>query len=82
MYFFILMETLMPNLDGYQATKMIRSIEHKHGFPRTYIVGLSSEENPGSKYIDYGMDYLIKKPSTGKEFSKMITERKYLLGTE
>jgi CheY-like chemotaxis protein len=82
MYFFILMEILMSNLDGYQATKMIRSIERKHGFPRTYIVGLSSEENPDSKYFDCGMDYLIKKPSTVEEFSKMVTERKYLLGTD
>lgn len=82
MYFFILIETLMPNLDGYQATKMIRSIEHKHRFPRTYIVGLSSEESPDSKYLDYGMDYLIKKPSTVEEISQMITERKYLLGMD
>lgn len=81
MYFLILMETLMPNLDGYQTAKMIRAIESKHGFPRSYIVGLSSEESVNTKYWEYGMNYLIKKPSTIEDISRMIQKRKYLIRT-
>ena len=60
-YKVILMDCQMPELDGYQATKIIRQQrEQKH----TVIIGLTAHAMEGDrqKCLDIGMDEYITKP--------------------
>ena len=47
LYHLILIDLMMPNCDGIQATQLIRKFESDNGCPSTFICGLSAVENPG-----------------------------------
>jgi CheY-like chemotaxis protein len=59
----ILMDVMMPGVDGYQATGMIREHERANGLKPMPIIGLSARAMAGDREIalDAGMnDYLTK----------------------
>jgi CheY-like chemotaxis protein len=59
----VLMDVMMPGVDGYQATGMIREHERSHGLQPIPIIGLSARAMAGDREIalDAGMnDYLTK----------------------
>lgn len=59
----ILMDVSMPVMDGVEATKAIRSHEHRAGWKQTPIVALTAHTLEGAResYLDCGMnDYLAK----------------------
>jgi len=59
----VLMDIMMPDLDGYQATAEIRALETADGGFRTPIIGLSARAMEGDREIALaaGMnDYLTK----------------------
>lgn len=59
----ILMDVMMPSVDGYQATKMIRDYERRLSQRPMPIIGLSARAMAGDRDIalDAGMtDYLTK----------------------
>jgi CheY-like chemotaxis protein len=59
----ILMDVMMPDMDGYQATAEIRSIEAQRGGERTPIIGLSARAMDGDREIALAAgfnDYLTK----------------------
>ncbi|MCU1356583.1 MAG: hybrid sensor histidine kinase/response regulator [Acidimicrobiales bacterium] len=59
----ILMDVMMPGVDGYQATAQIRSIENARGGAHVPIIGLSARAMDGDREIALaaGMnDYLTK----------------------
>ena len=59
----VLMDVMMPNVDGYQATGMIREHERANGLKPMPIIGLSARAMAGDREIalDAGMnDYLTK----------------------
>ena len=59
----VLMDVMMPGVDGYQATGLIRSHEARHGRPQVPIIGLSARAMAGDREIaiEAGMnDYLTK----------------------
>jgi CheY-like chemotaxis protein len=62
-YCAILMDVMMPGVDGYQATKMIRDFERQLGQRQIPIIGLSARAMSGDRDIalNAGMsDYLTK----------------------
>jgi CheY-like chemotaxis protein len=62
-YCAILMDVMMPGVDGYQATKMIRDFERQLGQRQIPIIGLSARAMAGDRDIalNAGMsDYLTK----------------------
>ncbi len=62
-YAAVLMDVMMPGMDGYTATRRIREHERQHGLPPVPIIGLSARAMPGDSQIalDAGMnDYLTK----------------------
>lgn len=62
-YEFIMMDLMMPIMDGYQATKAIRNIEKETG-NKSYIIGLTSNvyDSDKDKCLDAGMDEYMPKP--------------------
>lgn len=61
----ILMDIMMPVMDGLEATVKIREIESMAGFQkRTPIVALTANtmDNDRDKCISYGMDEFMAKP--------------------
>lgn len=59
----ILMDVMMPDIDGYQATAEIRSLESLRGGPHTPVIGLSARAMEGDREIALAAgfnDYLTK----------------------
>jgi len=62
----ILMDGLMPDMDGYEATERIRKIEQERGAPRTPIVALTANALAGDRdrFMHAGCDDYVAKPYT------------------
>ncbi len=72
----ILMDIQMPLLDGYKATKKIRTFELKHPEKRrTPILGITANiaQNNSQKYLEVGMDNLLPKPFNLDSFKEAIS---------
>lgn len=57
-YDMIFMDIIMPEMDGYATTKLIREVEKKHCLPRTPIVALTAVDS-SDKGIDEGMVIVV-----------------------
>jgi CheY-like chemotaxis protein len=64
---FILLDTMMPDMDGYLTAKEIRKIENNND--KNYIIGFSSKENITDKE---NFDNIIYKPFTISNFIEII----------
>jgi PAS domain S-box-containing protein len=62
-YDLILMDCMMPEMDGLEATRAIRAAEARSG-RRAYIAALTANTGPGmrERCLDSGMDAFIAKP--------------------
>jgi signal transduction histidine kinase/CheY-like chemotaxis protein len=71
----ILMDVQMPNLNGYDATKMIRKMESEKGI-HTPIIALTAFAMKSDKdqCIEAGMDNYISKPFKRQQFMDVIDE--------
>ncbi|WP_234296920.1 ATP-binding protein [Herbaspirillum frisingense] len=80
-YDLVLMDCMMPIMDGYQATAEIRAIEQAQGRPRTPIVALTASAIEGDRQrcLDAGMDDYLSKPFT--QVGLMNTVEKWLQQT-
>lgn len=60
----ILMDVMMPGLDGYEATRQIRERETLHSMPRVPVIGLSARALARDRAMafDAGMDEYLTKP--------------------
>ncbi|MGR5176344.1 response regulator [Vibrio mediterranei] len=63
-YSFVLMDCMMPVMDGFEATKAIRTFESETSQPRTPIIALTASvvDDDIQKCFDSGMDDYVPKP--------------------
>ena len=75
----ILMDVMMPIMDGYEATKLIRQYEATTG-NHSYIIGLTSNvyDYDREKCIETGMDNYIPKPFNIDFFCDILHEQHFL----
>ncbi|TPX66604.1 hypothetical protein SpCBS45565_g04371 [Spizellomyces sp. 'palustris'] len=73
---FVLMDIMMPHMDGNEATRNIRQLENDQNFARSVIIaltGLSSHEDRGAAF-EVGVDTFLTKP-VGMKVLKATLEK-------
>lgn len=76
-YDVILMDIMMPVMDGIAATLEIRNIENSRGIPvekRVKIIAVTANafEDDRNKFFDAGMDHYMNKPVEIEELMKIL----------
>ncbi|MBT7492038.1 MAG: response regulator, partial [Bacteroidetes bacterium] len=77
-YDFILMDIQMPEMDGIEATKIIRELERTENRKRIPIIALTAKSTEGNDevYLDAGFDELVSKPFKPNDLSERL--KKYV----
>ncbi len=73
-YDLVLMDGQMPELDGIEATRLIRSFEREHGRTHTPVVALTANALPGDReeFLAAGMDDYISKPLRREDLAHLL----------
>jgi signal transduction histidine kinase/AmiR/NasT family two-component response regulator/HPt (histidine-containing phosphotransfer) domain-containing protein len=73
-YDIVLMDCMMPEMDGYEATKRIREDERQQGRRRLHIIAMTANAMMGDRdrCIDAGMDDYVSKPVQLAELRRAI----------
>ncbi|MYN08294.1 response regulator, partial [Pseudoduganella aquatica] len=73
-YDLVLMDCMMPLMDGYEATRRWRAHEAAAGLPRLPVVALtaSAVEGDRQRCLEAGMDDYLAKPFKLEEFSAAV----------
>jgi len=76
----ILMDVSMPELNGYEATKMIRDFERKLGRERTPIIAVTAHTLKGDeeRCLESGMDDYLSKPLSIVSLKNMLARWKVI----
>lgn len=71
----ILMDVQMPEMDGLEATRIIRNVEKGSSF-RTPIIALTANARQSDQEacMNAGMDYFISKPFSAKKLQEALSE--------
>ncbi len=72
----IFMDCQMPEMDGFEATKIIRKLESHHGIAKTPIVALTANAMKGDdqKCYDAGMDDYLSKPVKHSDLARTLSK--------
>lgn len=78
-YDVILMDVMMPIMDGYQATEEIRKMQARSN-EKSYIVGLTSNvyDHDKEHCLSVGMDSYMSKPFDIDIFCDILRQQNYL----
>jgi len=70
----VLMDCMMPHMDGYEATRRWRAFEAAHGLRRTPVVALTAStiEGERARCVAAGADDYLSKPYTAAELSAIL----------
>lgn len=73
-YLAVLMDVMMPEVDGYQATARIRENERALGTPNVPIIGLSARAMEGDREVALaaGFDDYLTKPLRANELQAAL----------
>ena len=72
----VIMDVSMPNMNGYDATRLIREFETEHALAPAYIIGLTAHalEGDRQKCLDAGMDNYLPKPLSINDLRAILIE--------
>ncbi|NQV03743.1 MAG: response regulator [Bacteroidia bacterium] len=78
-YDVILMDIMMPNMDGVTASKLIRELEQEHNIKETdrikiIAVTANAFEDDRDRFLEAGMDEMMNKPLDIEELQRMLYE--------
>jgi two-component system sensor histidine kinase BarA len=75
-YDLVLMDGSMPELDGFEATRLVRASEAQTGAPRLPIVALTAHVvGAGAQaWREAGMDGVLRKPFTLHDLAEVLTK--------
>ncbi len=79
-YDIILMDIMMPELNGYEATHFIRQFEQENKSKKAFIIGLTGNvyDSERAKCIDAGMDEFLAKPFDIDQFLEIVRHYKLM----
>jgi CheY-like chemotaxis protein len=77
-YDLVLMDVQMPDGDGIEATRRVRTAESSAGMPRTQIIGLSANAFAEDREacLAAGMDGFLVKPLDRAQLEAILAERR------
>ncbi len=76
----IILDSIMPKMDGYQAAKYIRSKKKFSKIPIIIHSSFSFDKHTTGDIFHYGFDDFLKKPFDNRDFEKIV--KRYLLKTK
>ena len=68
----IIMDILMPDLDGYQATELIKQNPTLKDIPVIFLTGRSPEDDGGRAYA-VGVTSFLRKPFTNEQITNLVS---------
>jgi CheY-like chemotaxis protein len=75
-YDLILMDIMMPEMDGLEATSKIRDYEKTTGISPAIIIAISAnfQDEDRDEYMSHGLNEIFKKPVDFKELDKYLRQ--------
>lgn len=67
----ILMDITMPDIDGYEATKQLKSNPKLQRIPVIFLTGKSASEDGGRAFASGGLTY-VRKPFTNQQLKDLV----------
>jgi len=82
LYHFILLDLVMPVMDGFETARNIRAEEANKNFPKTYICAMSAFDDPDvlARTKKEGMDNFCQKPLRAEVLNNLIMRRSEEIG--
>lgn len=73
-YDLVLMDCMMPVMDGYQACQALRARELRSGAPRTPVIALTAgvTDDDRQRCVAAGMDDFLSKPFTATQLRDLV----------
>ena len=71
----VLLDCQMPEMDGFEACRVVRAFEREHGLDRVPIVALTANvfQSDRERCREVGMDAFLGKPFTDQELHQILT---------